>query len=165
MSLKHVVVQGAEVKCQFSVEPKTDKIKVLSHKNTYANDKSGEEKLYATTKEIGQTLEKNTFGKCKLQPNGSGDFLPCMACINKWSKFYKNVTLPNGGHVLTEDSKGTCPIGGVDCISIEKHGQKAEPSKQDTRGSDDTKMAMVSPIAENKKLKEEVEQKAGLLIE
>ena len=28
MSEKHIVVQGATLKCKFSVEPKTDKLKV-----------------------------------------------------------------------------------------------------------------------------------------
>ena len=37
MAEKHIVVQGAMCKCQFGQAP--DKIKVLSHKKEYANDK------------------------------------------------------------------------------------------------------------------------------
>lgn len=89
MSEKHIVVQGAKCKCKFSVEPKTDKLQVKTQTKHYANDKDGKDKLIATDKDIGQTLEKNTFGKCKMQPNGSGDYLPCQASITKWSGFYK----------------------------------------------------------------------------
>jgi hypothetical protein len=125
MSEKHIVVNGATCKCNFSLEPKTDKLKVLSQKIHYANDKNGSDKLIASTMDIGQTLEKNTFGKCKLQPTNT-DYLPCMATIIKWSGFYKDAILSNQGNILLEDSKATCPIGGPDCISITKHGQKAE---------------------------------------
>jgi hypothetical protein len=135
MSEKHVVLQGATLKCKFSVEPKTDVLKVKSQEKHYANDKDAEKKLIATDKEIGQTLEKNTFGKCKMQPNGSGDYLPCQATITKWSAFYEKVTLSNQGKILVEDSKGTCPIGGSDCIEVDKHGQKAEPGKQNAKNA------------------------------
>ena len=133
MSSKHVVVQGATIKCDFSVEPKTDKLKVKSQSKHYANDKDGSEKLIATDKEIGQTLEKNTFGKCKKQPNGSGDFLVCQCVVQKWSNFYEKVTLSNKGKILTEDSKGTCPMGAPDCLSVVKHGQTGEPSNKQAK--------------------------------
>ena len=159
MSAKHVIVEGATVKCKFSVEPKTDKLKVLSQNLRYANDKSAEKKLIATNKEIGQTLEKNTFGKCKMQPNGSGDFLPCMATITQWSGFYENATIEqNKGKLLLDDSKATCPIGGPDCISVDKHGQKAEASQQQSRKSDDATMEAVNPASDNKTFKEDDEQ-------
>ncbi|WP_342777800.1 hypothetical protein [Flavobacterium daemonense] len=72
MSRKHVVVQGATLKCKFNEEAdKTDILQVKSQNKHFANDKDAEKKLIATTKELGQTLEKNTFGNCKLQPTGS----------------------------------------------------------------------------------------------
>ena len=151
MSEKHIVVQGATLKCKFSVEPKTDKLKVLSHKKEYANDKDGSEKLIATDKEIGQTLEKNTFGKCKMQPNGSGDFLPCMAVITKWSNVYEKVTLQNKGKILLENSKATCPIGGPDCISVDKHGQKTQGSSQNTKNANATVHKQINPLSNLKK--------------
>ncbi|UPZ16239.1 DUF4280 domain-containing protein [Flavobacterium humidisoli] len=135
MSEKHFVIQGATCQCKFSVEPKKDKLKVKTQSKHYANDKDGEEKLIATDKEIGQTLEKNTFGKCKMQPNGSGDYLPCQATITKWSDFYEKTTLSNQGKILLEDSKGTCPIGGPDCITIKDHGQTSEVTKKNTEKS------------------------------
>jgi hypothetical protein len=148
MSEKHLVVQGATLKCKFSVEPKTDTLKVKTQKKHYSNDKDAEKKLIATDKEIGQTLEKNTFGKCKMQPNGSGDYLPCQATITKWSGFYEKITLSNKGKILVEDSKGTCPIGGPDCIEIDKHGQKAEAGKQNFKEADPEVHSQINPMVD-----------------
>ncbi|MDI9310457.1 MAG: DUF4280 domain-containing protein, partial [Limnohabitans sp.] len=147
MSEKHVVVDGATVKCIFSVEPKTDKLKVKSHSKHTANDKEGNTKYIATDKEIGQTLEKNTFGKCKKQPNGSGDFLVCQCIVHKWSKFYEKTTLSNGGKILTEESKATCPMGAPDCITIDDHGQKTQGSKQNDKNTTPKKQKAINPIA------------------
>ena len=100
MSEKHVVVHGATCKCKFSETPQTDKLKVLSQTKEFANDKDVSKKLIATDKEIGQTLEKNSFGKCKLQPTSSGN-LPCQAVITKWNDVYEKVIFEeNSGKIL-----------------------------------------------------------------
>jgi len=156
MSEKHIIVNDATLKCKFSVEPKLDKLKVKTQKKHYANDKDGNEKLIATDKEIGQTLEKNTFGKCKMQPNGSGDYLPCQATITKWSSFYEKVTLSNQGKILLEDSKATCPKGGTDCIEITKHGQIAEPSEQNFINADPDIHNMINPIVDMEEFQNEL---------
>jgi hypothetical protein len=148
MSEKHVVVQDATVKCKFSVEPKLDKLKVKTQNKHYANEKDSSKKLIATDKEIGQTLEKNTFGKCKMQPNGSGDYLPCQAVITKWSGFYDKVTLSNKGKILLESSKATCPIGGPDCITVDKHGQKAEANKQNFKNASTEVQKQINPLVD-----------------
>lgn len=158
MSEKHVVVQGATLKCKFSVEPKTDALKVKSQEKHYANDKDGEKKLIATDKEIGQTLEKNTFGKCKMQPNGSGDYLPCQATITKWSGLYEKVTLSNKGKILLEDSKGTCQIGGPDCITVDKHGQKAEPGKENAKKTKPQVNNQINPLVNKADFKKGLEE-------
>ncbi|WP_205728657.1 PAAR-like protein [Flavobacterium sp. J27] len=158
MSDKHILVQGATVKCKFSVEPKTDKIKVLSQSKHYANDSDGSEKLIATTKEVGQTLEKNTFGKCKLQPTSS-DYLPCKAVITQWTDFYQKVTLSNKGQILTEESKATCPIGGAGCITVENHGQKGAASSQDVQTTDDEVASNLNPAADMGGFKQDENQK------
>ncbi|HEX8577595.1 MAG TPA: DUF4280 domain-containing protein [Flavobacterium sp.] len=146
MSKKHIVVHGATVKCSFSVEPKTDTLQVKSQSRHYANDKKGSEKLIATDKELGLTCEKNTFGKCKLLPNGSGDFLPCKCVVQGWSHFYKKVTLSNGGKILTEESKATCPIGGPGCITIDKHGQKTSGSSSNSKTADKKTHTQINPL-------------------
>ncbi|WDF65474.1 DUF4280 domain-containing protein [Flavobacterium sp. KACC 22763] len=146
MSEKHIVVNGAMLKCKFSVEPKLDKLKVKTQSKHYANDKDGSAKLIATDKEIGQTLEKNTFGKCKMQPKGNGDYLPCHATITKWSGFYEKITLSNNGKALLEDSKATCPIGGPDCIKVKNHGQIAEPSEQNFINANPDVHNLINPM-------------------
>jgi hypothetical protein len=158
MSEKHIVVQGATVKCKFSVEPKLDKLKVKTQSKHYANDKDASKKLIATDKEIGQTLEKNTFGKCKMQPNGSGDYLPCQAVITKWTGFYDKVTLSNKGKILLESSKATCPIGGPDCITVDKHGQKAEPGKQNAKKAKPQVSNQINPLVNMAKFQAEVNE-------
>ncbi|WP_409415790.1 DUF4280 domain-containing protein [Flavobacterium sp. PS2] len=147
MSEKHIVVHGATCKCKFSVEPKTDKLKVKTQTKHYANDQDGAEKLIASTKDIGQTLEKNTFGKCKKQPTGS-DYLPCQAQITKWSGFYEKMILSNQGKVLLEDSKGTCPMGAPDCIEITKHGQVTETSEQNFKNANPMIHNLINPMVD-----------------
>ena len=61
MAEKHIVVQGAMCKCQFGQAP--DKIKVLSHKKEYANDKDASKKLIVTTKEIGEQHWRKTLSE------------------------------------------------------------------------------------------------------
>lgn len=146
MSEKHLVVNGATLKCKFSVEPKLDKLKVKSQNKHYANDKDASDKLIASNKDIGTTLTNNTFGKCKMQPNGNGDYLPCQATITKWSGFYEKHTLSNKGKVLLEDSKASCPIGGPDCIEVHTHGQKAEPSQQNFTSADPDVHNLINPM-------------------
>jgi hypothetical protein len=155
MSEKHIVVDSAIVKCKFSVEPKLDKLKVKSQTKHYANDKDGSKKLIATDKDIGQTLEKNTFGKCKKQPAGN-DYLPCQAVITKWSGFYEKMTLSNKGKILLEDSKGTCPMGGPDCIEITKHGQKAEPSEQNFMNTNPDVHNLINPMVDMRAFQNEL---------
>ena len=123
MAEKHLVVQGAICLCNFGTAP--DKLKVLSHTKEYANDKDSAKKLIGSTKEIGSTFEKNTFGSCSKQNNK-----PCTAIVTEWKGFYENTILTNGGKILLEDSKATCPVGGADCIKVVDHGQIAEVSQQ-----------------------------------
>jgi Domain of unknown function (DUF4280) len=155
MAEKHVVVQGGTCQCKFSESPQTDVLKVKTQTKHYANENDAEKKLIATNKDIGQTLEKNTFGKCTLQPTNSGN-LPCQAVITVWTGFYDKVTFEeNKGNPLLEDSKATCPIGGPDCITIKDHGQKAEVTKQNEKNADDKTMALLYPFGS---LKKEAEQ-------
>lgn len=145
MSEKHVVVHGATCKCKFSEKPETDILLVKSQKKHFANDKDADKKLIATDKDIGQTLQKNTFGNCKLQPTGSS-YKPCQAEITQWRNPYEKITLSNQGKILVEDSKATCPIGGPDCIEIIKHGQKVEVGKQQMRKADRDVIKQINPL-------------------
>lgn len=146
MSEKHIIVQGAACKCNLSEDSSmTDKIKVKSQTKHFANDKEGSEKLIATTRDIGATLEKNTFGKCQNQPAGNS-FLPCMVDITEWKNFYDKISLSNQGKILLEDSKATCKKGVPNCIEIINHGQIAEPVKQNFENANPDIQNKINPI-------------------
>lgn len=143
MAEKYIIVQGAVCLCNFGTSP--DNFKVLSQKREYANDKEGSTKLIGNTKDIGSTFEKNTFGSCAKQNNK-----PCTTVVTEWKGFYEKATLTNGGKVLLEDSKGTCPIGGADCIKFIKHGQSTEVSKGQTSKSNSKVQKALNPAVDPK---------------
>lgn len=149
MSQKEIVVQGATCQCQFGFQ--TDKLKVLTQKKHYVNDKDGNEKLIASHMDIGMTFEKNTFGQCKLQPSNSG-YLPCIPALTQWQGQYKDMVLINKGEILLEDSKGTCSISGSPCISFVKTGQQANPSKQNMENADEEVQSQINPLVNFKEL-------------
>ncbi|MBQ4821276.1 DUF4280 domain-containing protein [Aquimarina sp. MMG016] len=162
MSQKYVVIQSAMCKCQFGDFP--DKLKVLSHQKYYANDPQGSNKLIATTMELGgATFEKNTFGQCKLQPTGSS-FKPCQIVITKWDGFYENVEFSNGGKILLEDSKATCPISGSPCISIINHGQTAAGSSSDSGNADTDTQQQINPIVNINSINQEQPNEEEIII-
>ncbi|MHC0444270.1 DUF4280 domain-containing protein [Flavobacterium sp. 3-218] len=145
MSEKHKVVQGAVCRCILSVQPDTDILKVKSQSKHFGNDKEGKKKLYASTKDIGQTFEKNTFGKCTKQPIGA-DFLPCVIQITEWKNFYDKITLSNGGKIILEDSKATCLMGTPDSIEIVNHGQISEPIAQNFQQANPDIQNRINPL-------------------
>ncbi|MBB1546080.1 MAG: DUF4280 domain-containing protein [Capnocytophaga sp.] len=145
MSQKHLVCQGATCQCQFGNAP--DKLKVHTQTKAFINEEEPQEKLVATTADVGATFEKNTFGLCQMQPLPGGGYKPCQAMVTQWSGAYENVTYEeNNGHPLLEDSKATCPIGGKDCISIINHGQMAEITNRNLHSADPIKMDMINPF-------------------
>ena len=145
MSQKHLVCQGAICQCQCGNAP--DKLKVLTQTKAFINEEEPQEKLVATTADVGATFEKNTFGLCQMQPLPGGGYKPCQAMVTQWSGAYENVTYEeNNGHPLLEDSKATCPIGGKDCISIINHGQVAEITNRNLHSADPIKMDMINPF-------------------
>lgn len=147
MSEKHLVCQGATCLCNFGTTP--DKLKVLTQKKRFINDKEGSTKLMATNMDIGAaTFEKNTFGPCKMQPIPGG-FKPCQIIVTAWTGFYEKITLEdNSGKALLEDSKATCPIGGPDCIKIIDHGQISEVSQQNIKNANKEVLAELMPFVD-----------------
>ena len=139
MAEKHLVCQGAVCKCKYGNAP--DNLKILTHAKEYLNDPDGTQKLAASTKDIGATFEKNTFGSCSKQNNNT-----CKATITEWKGFYPKIKLTHGGHALLEDSKATCPVGGPDCITIVLHGQTSQLSQQHADNADKDIMAQLYPF-------------------
>ena len=162
MSQKHLVCQGATCQCQFGNAP--DKLKVLTQTKAFINEEEPQEKLVATTADIGATFEKNTFGLCQMQPLPGGGYKPCQAMVTQWSGAYENVTYEeNNGHPLLEDSKATCPIGGKDCISIINHGQVAEITKVNIINANPAKITMINPFVNFHKLRKEILTKPNII--
>lgn len=122
MADKHFVVKGAICMCNFAPAP--DILEVLTNQTEYANDIDGAQKSIASTMDIGATFKAGTFGPC-AKMNGN----PCKSVVTEWKGFYEDIVLRNGGKILLEDSKATCPIGGADCIKVIFHGQQAGVSK------------------------------------
>jgi hypothetical protein len=140
MAEKHIVVQGAQCVCKYGNAP--DKLKVLTNKKEFANDQDGSKKPIATTKDLNTTFEKNTFGSCSKNNNRT-----CSAVVTEWSGFYEDTILSNGGKILLEDSKATCPVGGKDCIEIVQHGQKSEGSKQNFDNANKNVQSQLNPMS------------------
>ncbi|WP_317048028.1 PAAR-like protein [Flavobacterium sp. HTF] len=82
--------------------------------------------------------------------------------INQWSCFYEKITLSNQGKILVEDSKGTCPISGADCISVVKHGQEAEPSKQNVKNAKELLSNQINPLVDIVELKKSLEEEDSI---
>lgn len=159
MSEKHIVVQGAICKCQFGQIP--DKIKVLSHKKEYANDKDASKKLIVTTLEIGSTtLENNTFGNCPKMGNPPP---PCKPMITEWKEYYDKVQLSNKGYIILEDSKAVCAIAGTPCIEIIDHGQRTEPSQQNFKNADKDVQTQINPLVDTQEILDNNSSKDGCI--
>jgi len=156
MAEKHIVVQGAMCLCNFGTSP--DHLKVLTNKKDYANDDKGNKKPIATHIDIGTTFEKNTFGSCAKKNN-----LPCTITVTKWADFYEDTVLDNGGQILLETSKATCPIGGPDCIKIVKHGQMAEPTAQNFDNTNDEVQKSLNPMITPKEMTETQPDDSGVI--
>jgi hypothetical protein len=86
-----------------------------------------------------------------------------MAVITKWSGVYEKVILSNKGKILLEDSKATCPIGGPDCISITKHGQKTEGSSQNSKNANGEVHSQLNPMVNIKKMEERNPENPNLI--
>ncbi|WP_158799339.1 DUF4280 domain-containing protein [Pedobacter sp. L105] len=158
MAEKHLVVQGATCVCNYGSAP--DHLKVLTHKREFANDKEGSTKYIASTKDVGTTFEKNTFGSCSKQNNRA-----CSAVVSEWKGFYEHTTLTNGGKILLEDSKATCPVGGPDCIKIMNHGQVAEPNSQNFKNADPKVSTTLNPAVNVKQIVNEAYNADGIIFE
>ncbi|RAV30763.1 DUF4280 domain-containing protein [Sinomicrobium soli] len=144
MSSGKIVCQGALCECRYGDFP--DTLQVVSKHKEYVNESDGSDKMIATHMDVGQPFEKKTFGQCKLQPTPGG-YKPCQVQVAEWQDFYEKVTLSNGGKVLTEKSKATCPVAGAPCITVSFHGQTASPTSQQMEQADEETHVMLNPFA------------------
>lgn len=161
MSEKHFVVQGAICKCTLSEKPQTDKLMVKTHSKHYGNDRDSD-KLIATTKELGQTFENNTYGNCLKRPLGNHQYDKCIVDITQWDDFHEKVTLSNQGKKLLECSKATCKMGTPGCIEIVNHGQTAEPGEQNFKNINPMIHNLINPMVDVREMYTEEPKHTGL---
>jgi hypothetical protein len=150
MAEKHFVVQGAQCSCQFGASP--DQLEVAANDREYINDGDGSSKPIASTKDIGQPFSSKTFGKCSITRSS------CSPAVTQWQGFYQQVTLTNGGKILTEESKAVCSVSGSPCISINFHGQTAAVSSAHFNNVEVETMALLNPAAPKPGNKQEIPQ-------
>ncbi|PIH04009.1 hypothetical protein CS542_01790 [Pedobacter sp. IW39] len=77
--------------------------------------------------------------------------------------FYEHTTLTNGGKIILEDSKATCPIGGPDCIKIIKHGQIAERG-QNFKNAEPKVSKVLNPAVDPRAIIEEPVGTEGIIL-
>jgi hypothetical protein len=151
MSKKYFVCQGAICQCNFGNTP--DKLLVQTQKSVYLNDGEGLYKLAATTKELGQTFEKNTFGSCSKK-NGN----PCMVNVTAWKDYKDNQKIvENDSCFLLEDSTAECPIGGSGCIKIIFHGQVTDVHSRHFEKFDETVLQQLMPLTDVNEIINDIE--------
>ena len=63
--------------------------------------------------------------------------------------------------ILTEDSKGTCPMGAPDCLSVVKHGQTGEPTSKQAKENPNKD----NPVNNTQKATEKTEQNSAPVVE
>jgi hypothetical protein len=110
------ITNGAKLKCSVGQQETslivTNAKKVSIQSLAVANE---------TDKEIINNVP--IFGECKLQPNGSGGFLPCNTkpAILQWQACKSDVNI-GGTKAVIDTSFLTCSVGGI--IKPSNSGQK-----------------------------------------
>ncbi|TWP22476.1 DUF4280 domain-containing protein [Apibacter muscae] len=151
MSRKYFVCQGAVCQCNFGST--TDKLKVKTHTSVYLNEEQGNKKPAATTKELGQTFQNNSFGSCSKKNNN-----PCTVNVTQWKDYKDNQKIvENDSWLLLEDSTATCPIGGSGCIRIIHHGQVTDVHSHHFEKSDETVLQQLMPLTDTNEITNDTE--------
>lgn len=138
MTNKHFVVQGALCKCSFGNISTTLQVPGTSE---YINDHIGSAKPVASSNETGNPFAPGAFGACTFSRS------KCMPAIIKWQGFPSNITLSNGGKMLTEDSTAVCAVSGSPCISILYHGQTADMDTSTTGEKNAESTKVLQPLS------------------
>lgn len=151
---KYFVIQKGTVQCNQGF--KFPKFKVTSQQKHYWNNVEGQADYLAVTEDDLQfDPPAQPFGQCKLKPTAGG-YLPCAyAAAGKWQKPYEKVKIA-GKSCLTEISELMCSTGGK--ITILKHGQQAEVSKNQVANADSKEQQVYNPIVNFDEFKEENEE-------
>lgn len=141
---KKFVVEGAMCTCMFGVSP--GKLVVTDQKFTHING----QKLTATDKNLGNVFMPPGFGVCKK----SWPSRPCTPMVTQWSNSFSKIKINHLSSPLLEDSKGTCALGGSDCIQFVMNGQIAMPGAAQIKQASSEFQGDLDPLGESLALNE-----------
>ena len=147
---KYFVIQKGKAMCDKGTQ--FPNFKVTSHEKHYWNDADGQADYLAVTEDDVQFNPVAVpFGSCSVK-NGQ----PCsFAPVGKWQKPYENVKVMDKS-CLTEISELKCAIGGK--ITVMKHGQTAELSKQNLKNANPLLISMINPLIDVTEILDEIEE-------
>lgn len=138
---KEYIVDMAICMCQFGVAPGI--LKVSDNTTVCMNGKSA-----ATTMTLGNVFNPPGFGICKK----SWPPRPCTPTVTQWSEYYEGVNINGTAYPLTDSSKGTCVLGGPNCISFQTSGQIAIPGVVQLKLASTAHQNDINPIGSTKAL-------------
>lgn len=141
---KKFVIEGAMCTCMFGATPA--KLIVLDQKFAHINGP----KLIATDKNLGNVFMPPAFGIC----NKSWPPKPCTPMLKEWNGAYEKIKINRIAQPLLEDSKGTCAIGGNNCIQFIMDGQIEMPGSMQMKKASSEFQGELDPIGESLALNE-----------
>ena len=106
-------VDGAICMCTFGTVP--GRMQVIDQQFAHINGQS----LAGTSMNLGCAFYPPYFAICK----STWPPRPCVPSVVQWSNTFTKVKVNRIATLLTNRSKATCAMGGVDCISFIFHGQ------------------------------------------
>lgn len=114
---KEFISKGAVCKCKYGAAPA--QIEVKDQMLTKLNG----DKLCATTQTLNGAFGPSGFTTC----NASYPPRKCTPLPTMWSGFFKGLKIGANAYPLTDESKCTCSLGGMNCIEFINTGQTALP--------------------------------------
>ena len=117
------IVKGAMAQCNQSKAPMIAQLQLIAD-NLFINTNGNPT---ATTMTLGPVFGPVPFGICNMiPPTPAVPTPPCVCAIISWSGAYDAIKYNHISSPLTEDSKGSCALGGS--ISFKMSGQFPKPS-------------------------------------
>ncbi|MDR2145967.1 MAG: DUF4280 domain-containing protein [Tannerella sp.] len=110
-------VDGAPCMCNFGTAPA--RMKVTDQKFAHINGKS----LAGTSMNLGNVFYPPAFAVCRA----SWPPKTCVPNVVMWSDTFTKAKVNRIATLLTDQSKATCVMGGMDCIRFISHGQIPMP--------------------------------------
>lgn len=139
------IVEGALCKCHYGSTPAI--LKVIDHKFAHMNGDS----LIATNVNLGNVFQVPAFGLCNINPLFPK---PCIPSIIQWNGTFDKIKVNKIASPLIDGAKGTCVIGGPNCIEFITTGQLALPTTSQLGNASIEFQNDLDPIGESLALNE-----------